>query len=67
MSASDDRRELRELFQEVLDAYEREAGHRIGEDGEEKEQLSTTITDFKTRFNSLLDRVIDPQSTGKMR
>jgi hypothetical protein len=67
MSVSDDGRELSELFQELLDAYEEEATARLGEGSKEREQLGTTISQYRERFNNLLDRLVDPQSTGKLR
>jgi hypothetical protein len=67
MSVSDDRRKLSDLFQDVLDDYEREASARLGEGSKEREQLGTTISEYKEQFNHLLDRLLDPQTTGKLR
>jgi hypothetical protein len=67
MSVSDDRRKLSDLFQDVLDDYEREASARLGEGSKEREQIGTTISEYKEQFNHLLDRLLDPQTTGKLR
>ena len=62
MSATRDeeRRELHELFQEVLDAYEREASTNIKEGTKEHEDLTTTISGYRARFGDLLDRLTSP-------